>query len=86
MVMVICLKMNLTRIVLNTRLVKMEGLANVVCTKLFPVEMTRRRLLCKRLPRRARILIRATRWGGSGMNLQLAENLGTKGNFYEKKS
>ena len=85
-VMVICLKINLTRIVLNTRLVKMEGLASAVYTKLFPVKMIRRRLLSRRLPRRARILIRATRWDGFGMSLRLAENPRTKGNFYEKKS
>ena len=73
-VMVICLKMNLTHIVLNTRLVKMEGLANAVCTKLLLVKVTRRRLLCKRLPRKTRILIRVTRWGGFGRSLQLVEN------------
>ena len=47
--------------VLNTQLLKMEGLVNAVCTKLFPVKMTCRRLLCKRLPRKTQTLIRATR-------------------------
>ena len=52
----------------------MEGLANAVYTKLFPVKMTSGRLPCKRLPRRARILIRATRWDGFVMSLQLVKD------------
>lgn len=74
-VMVICLKINLTRIVLNTRLVKMEGLANVMYTKLFPVKMICRRLPCKKLPRKTRTLIPVTRWGGFGKNSHRSKSL-----------